>query len=297
MERVLIGISAWADPALVKAGFYPDGIRTPEERLGYYAERFPIAELDSGYHALPTRRNLEVWLGGTPDGFVFDLRAFSMFTQHPTPLNALPRVVRAEYGEQITHSGNLYPHHLPAGALDALWSRFSGTAEELQDAGKLGVVLFQFPPWFHPRDENREYVRECRRRLPAFPLAVEFRVPGWLDEDRRESTLILLREAEISLVCVDEPQGLKTSVPPVAELSAPTAVIRFHGRNAAAWETKGAPPQERFHYLYNDDELAEWVPRIRRMSQEADRVHVIFKNKYEDHPVRNALRLRELLAA
>ena len=296
MEKVLIGISAWADPALAKAGFYPEGVRTPQQRLSYYADRFPIAELDSGYHALPTRRSLELWMGGTPDGFAFDLRAFSMLTQHPTPLNALPRAVRAEFAEQITHTGNLYPHHLPTGALDALWSRFGETAGELQDAGKLGVVLFQFPPWFHPRDESREYIRECRRRLPSFRLAIEFRVPGWLDEDHRQGTLSLLRDEDISLVCVDEPQGLRSSLPPIAKVTAPTAVVRFHGRNTDAWQSKDAPPAERFHYLYGDDELAEWVPKIRRMAQEADRVHVIFKNKYEDHPVRNAMRLGELLA-
>ena len=99
MGRILVGISSWAEPELVQSGFYPAEVKTPEARLSYYASRFPVAEIDSSYHFFPTQRNLELWLENTPDGFTFDVKAFSLFTQHPTPFTALPRTIREKYAE------------------------------------------------------------------------------------------------------------------------------------------------------------------------------------------------------
>ena len=87
MSQILIGTSSWADHSLVESGlFYPPEVKTPAGRLSYYSERFPIAEIDSSYHYFPTRQNLTLWLENTPPGFVFDIRAFNLFTGHPTPL-------------------------------------------------------------------------------------------------------------------------------------------------------------------------------------------------------------------
>ena len=104
-------------------------------------------------------------------------------------------------------------------------------------------MLFQFPPWFHPEPKNFDYIASCRERLSQYQVAVEFRVGSWLDK-HREETLKFLREHGIALVCVDEPQGFKSSVPPVAEVTAPLAIVRFHGRNKENWESKGIPATE-----------------------------------------------------
>jgi uncharacterized protein YecE (DUF72 family) len=124
---------------------------------------------------------------------------------------------------------------------------------------------------------------------------MEFRVGSWLNDEHLKDTLNFLRELDISLVCVDEPQGFKSSLPPVAEATAPLAVIRFHGRNAENWEKKGIMSTDRFNYLYSREELQEWVPRIKAVAKKAQEVHVIFKNKHADYPVRNALEMKELL--
>lgn len=104
-----------------------------------------------------------------------------------------------------------------------------------------------------------------------------------------------LREQKVALVCVDEPQGLKSSVPPVAEVTAPIGVVRFHGRNRENWEKKDIPVAERFDYLYVEQELREWVPEISRMAEESKEVHVIFKNKYKGFSVENARQMKQLL--
>ncbi len=296
MGKILTGISSWADRGLVASGrFYPDDVKTPADRLRYYSEQFPIAEIDSSFHFFPTARNLALWLDSTPPGFTFDIRAYSLFTGHPTQFSALPASVRQEYPDLSDHK-TVYLHHLPEAAIDQLWGIFIKYAAALEQAGKLGVVLFQFPPWFHPSEENREYLLSCCRRLSGFRLAVEFRTGDWLIGDTLAATLGFLRRHEIALVCVDEPQGLKTSVPPVTAATSPVAMVRFHGRNTETWEKRGGEAADRFKYLYDRKELEEWAEKVWELSAVTEKVHIIFKNKYEDYSVQNAREFLELLA-
>ena len=295
MARIYIGISAWADRTLIESSFYPAEVKTPAERLRYYSQRFPIAEIDASYHYFPTRQNLDLWLGNTPPAFIFDVRVFSLFTRHPTPFTSLPRSLREKFADSIEHKDNVYLHHLPPEAIDELWQVFVSILEAIRTAGKLGAVLFQFPPWFHPRPENFDYMAECREKLAPFRVAVEFRVGTWLDDDNREPTLGFLRKHGMALVCVDEPQGFKSSVAPIAEVTASPGFIRFHGRNRENWEGKGISTDEKFSYLYDEKELAEWVPKIRDMAEKSDELHIIFKNKHRDFPVTNAYQLSRLL--
>ncbi|OGO30943.1 MAG: hypothetical protein A2Z29_00940 [Chloroflexi bacterium RBG_16_56_11] len=296
MGKIVIGISAWADRSLVASGFYPAAVNTPAGRLRYYSAQFNVAEIDASYHYFPTRRNLELWLENTPGDFTFDIRAFSLFTGHPTPYTSLPRGIREKYADRIEKKASVYQHHLPPEAIEELWEATGRTAEAFAAAGKLGAIVFQFPPWFHPGPDNLEYIKQCRERLPRHRLAVEFRVGTWLDDTHRESTLKFLKGQELALVCVDEPQGFRTSLPPLGEVTASPGIVRFHGRNAAAWELKGVSPGEKFRYLYDETELQEWVPRLKGMAEAAGAVHVIFTNKYADSPVRNALQLKEMLS-
>jgi uncharacterized protein YecE (DUF72 family) len=297
MSNIYVGTSSWADHSLVDSGlFYPQEVKTPAARLSYYSERFPIAEIDSSYHYFPTRKNLNLWLNNTPPGFVFDIRAFSMFTGHPSPPRSLPRSIREEHDELANHKGNLYLHHLQEDVAEKLWDIFLSDVRTIESAGKLGVILFQFPPWFHPNKENFEYLLTCREHFPEHQIAAEFRSGDWFSENNLEGTLAFLKQYRIALVCVDEPQGLKTSVPPAAEVTSSVGMVRFHGRNTENWEKKGIPAEERFNYLYNEEELTEWVPRVRKMAELADKVHIIFKNKFRDYPVRNAGEFIEMLA-
>jgi uncharacterized protein YecE (DUF72 family) len=294
--RVLVGTCSWTDKTLLESGWYPPQVATPEERLRYYARHFPIVEVDSSYYALPSPRNAVLWAQRTPDDFVFDVKAFALFTHHPTPPRSLPRDIHDALPPQLREKRNLYYRDLPPELVDELWRRFAEALLPLDSAGKLGAVLFQFPPWFRPGRESREYMAALRERLPQFRLAVEFRQARWLAEERdRQLTLRFLREHGLPLVCVDEPQGFSSSVPPLAEVTAPLAVVRFHGRNAATWEARGLTTAERFNYLYTPEELGEWVPRVRQLAREAEEVHVLFNNCYRDYAVRNARQMAQAL--
>ncbi len=75
--------------------------------------------------------------------------------------------------------------------------------------------------------------------------------------------------------------------------SSALGVIRFHGRNKEEWESGSV--QRRFRYLYSDRELEEWVPRIRRLSDETETTHVVMNNCYQDYAQRNGAQLAQML--
>jgi uncharacterized protein YecE (DUF72 family) len=162
----------------------------------------------------------------------------------------------------------------------------------LDSAAKLGVVLFQFPSWFYPGNEQREYILACKERLPQYRIAVEFRHNSWVNENNRERTLTFLRDNQLPFVCVDEPQGFKSSVPMTVEVTSDIAVVRFHGRNTETWEKRGISAADRFDYLYNQEELGEWVPRIKDLASKTKQLHVLFNNCYEDKAVTNARQMK-----
>ncbi len=296
--RIYIGTSSWAERSLIESGkFYPDELKDTPSRLAYYAERFDLAEVDSTYYALPSRKNIETWSGAVPDGFRFNVKAFALFTQHPTQLSSIPKSFREELPEALQKKSRLYEKDVPPEVTDELWRIFLRALQPMRDQEKLGAVLIDFPPWFVPSEANREYIRRARQHVRDDRVIVEFRNALWVaDDESRKRTFDLLRELDCGFVCADEPQGLKTSFPPVVGITAPVAAVRFRGRNAERWEDKTAKTEEKLNWLYTDKELSEWVPRIRALANDADEVYVTFNTKAEDQSVVNAAKLQKLLS-
>ena len=129
-------------------------------------------------------------------------------------------------------------------------------------------------------------------------MAVEFRNAAWLSERSGDRTLEFLRENQLAFVCVDGPQGFQSSIPPIAEVTTDAmALVRFHGRNAATWEARGASSAQRFDWYYRNEELMEWVPKIGRLSEQANEVHVLMNTNRFDQGPANARRIAGLMAA
>lgn len=293
MGDILIGTASWADPTLVNSGlFYPPWARTPEARLQFYASRFPIVEVDSSYYAIPAEKVARLWVERTPDRFIFNVKAFRLLTQHPTPIPSLPKNIRDALP---AGKASVYSRDVPPALIDEVWKLFEDALLPLDSTGKLGVVLFQFPPWFLPGDGQRDYILSCKRRLPQYRIAVEFRHGSWLNEENRERTLRFLRDNDLPFVCVDEPQGFQSSVPPVLEATSDIALLRLHGRNRETWEKKGISAAERFDYLYSEDELKELVPGLRQLAALTGQLHVLFNNHCRDKAVVNARQMRDLM--
>ncbi|MGD0862484.1 MAG: DUF72 domain-containing protein [Candidatus Limnocylindrales bacterium] len=294
---IRIGTASWTDPTMTAPGvFYPPGSDSAEERLAYYASTFPIVEIDATYYALPSPRVAEAWARRTPPDFVFDAKAHALMTGQPTETRRLPRAIRELLPEQLAARPRLYAHDLPAELRDAVWQMYLAGLEPLRASGQLGSVLLQYPRWFFPTGENRDLILEARQRLGQIRSAVEFRSETWFNENNRERTLRFLADNAIPFVMVDGPQGLRSSVPPILAVTSPElALVRFHGRRTETWEAKGIPVVERFRYLYSEEELKEWVPRIREAAEEAREVHLLMNNCYANYGSTNARELAAIL--
>jgi len=298
LGKILVGTSSWTDPTLIKSGrFYPPSAKSAEARLQFYAQNFPIVEVDSSYYALPSENNAKLWVERTPDDFTFDIKTFALFTQHPAQARSLPKDIVGTLSPEAQQKRNIYLRDVPDDTLAELWRRFAEALLPLDSAGKLGVVLFQFPQWFFPSRENRAYILSAKDMLSQYRLAIEFRSASWLNERNSERTFAFLRDNDLAFVCVDEPQGFKSSVPPVAEATSSIGLVRFHGRNRETWEKKGISAAERFDYLYSEQELGEWVPRIKGLAAQTQEVHVLMNNCYEDKAVVNGRQIRLMLTS
>src|SRR6266487_755796 len=239
MGRVLVGITGWTEPTLIKeSDFYPPDAKTPEGRLRFYASQFPIVEVDATYYSPPNERNSVLWIERTPPDFTFNVKAYSLLTQHPTRVDRLYKDLRETLPAELAGKKNLYADKVPGEIVDEVWQRFHDALMPLHSAGKLGAVLFQFPPWFVISRKNKSYIEECAERLRDFRVAVEFRHETWLSDRNREATLGFLEQHDLPYVCVDMPQGFDSSLPPIAEATAKDlSMVRFHGRDPVAWKT------------------------------------------------------------
>jgi uncharacterized protein YecE (DUF72 family) len=300
-HRIRVGTASWTDPTMTAAGvFYPSEADTAEERLQFYASRFPVVEVDATYYALPSRRLSELWVERTPPDFVFDIKAHALLTGQPTEAKRLPRGLREALPATLASKARLYAKDLPGELLAEVWRLFADGLAPLAEAGQLGAVFLQYPKWFFTSSENRDAIREAKAALEPHGLrvAVEFRNGSWFNEKNAERTLRFLEDEGVALVMVDGPQGFKSSVPPVVATTTPgLAVVRFHGRRTATWESMaGLPTVERFRYLYDRDELREWVPRVVEAASQSEDVHVLMNNCYANYGSTNARELAALLA-
>ena len=296
---IRIGTASWTDPTMTAAGvFYPAGADNAEERLQYYASRFPLVEVDATYYSLPARRTSELWVQRTPPDFTFDIKAHALMTGQPTETKRLPKDLREVLPAEVAAKNRIYAKDLPDELKDDVWAWFADGLEPLAEAGQLGSILLQYPRWFFTSSENRDTIEDAvdRLRRAGMVPAVEFRNATWFNDKNIERTLRWLGDRQIPLVMVDGPQGFKSSVPPIVAATSPDlAVVRFHGRRAETWEARNIKTVERFRYLYDEGELEEWVPRVKDAAGQAKQTHVLFNNCYANYGATNALMLAELL--
>jgi uncharacterized protein YecE (DUF72 family) len=265
------------------------------ERLGYYAAQFPLTEIDSTYYAPPAEQQARLWAQRTPDGFRFDVKAYSLLTGHPTKPQSLWKDLREGLSDEAREKRSLYASHLDPEALEEAWRRFAAALAPLHEAGRLGAVLFQYPPWFHPSSEHRVQLEALRERLPDYGVCVELRSPRWVASERdRDRTLGLLRDHHLTYVCVDAPPV--SELPRLLELTTSDLfVMRFHGRADDTWKGRTRTAAERFRYLYSHDELEKLANDAAEIAGQARESHLLMNNCYRDYGVRNAAQLRELL--
>jgi len=264
---VRLGTCSFADEGLLKH-WYPRGVSSPKARLAYYGERFDTVEVDSPYYHLPDPEVTGRWAQRTPPEFVFHVKAHATMTGHEEP----------------------------AGGLEQAFADFRASLEPLELSGKLRGILLQYHPRFVKSVEAKEELSRVGALLePLVPL-IEFRHRSWLEEDERAETLAFLESQGLAYVSVDAPPTRASNVlPPVAAATHRVAYVRFHGRNVKTWNIKAEKSSERFNWMYSPEELAEWVEKLGRLTEDADEVYALFNNNRDDFAPRSALLLRDLL--
>ncbi|MDK2878543.1 MAG: hypothetical protein PWR06_1259 [Thermoanaerobacteraceae bacterium] len=255
-KLILIATSGYAYKDW-KGKFYPEDIKE-KDMLAFYSKVFPFTEVNSSYYSMPSSYMFYHMMKKTPEGFVFVVKAFG----------------------GMTHGGDLS---------DSTVDKFKEAIKPLADEKRLGCVLLQFPYSFHNNEKNRDYLKKFRDRMGDLPLAVEFRTVDWLTLD----SIKLLRENKMAFVCVDEPP-IKGLLPPVVVATGPIGYIRFHGRNSRKWYAH-EKSYERYDYLYSEQELSEWVPKIRELSHKTELVFIAMNNHFNAQAVINAKQLLSLL--
>jgi uncharacterized protein YecE (DUF72 family) len=288
MGKIRVGTASWTDKTLLESGWYPkEAAKDPEKRLEFYASQFPLVEVDATYYAPPAEQTTALWAGRTPADFTFNIKAYGLLTGHPVKTSTIYKDLRPETGK-----ANVYPKDLQPQVYEEIWTRFLSSLDPLVSAGKLGSLLFQFPPWFTIRRSNKDYLLEVKKRCSPLRVAVEFRHASWFSDGNKDETLDFLRKHRLPFVCVDMPQGYKSSVPPVAEATAGLSLVRFHGRSQE-WESKDI--HKKFGYLYSERELKDWAPKLRKLAEQSKETHVLMNNCYSDYAQRNAKQLVDLL--
>ena len=285
----LFGTAGWTDPTLISCGrFYPPGATSAADRLVHYASHFPLVEVDSTYYAIPPSSAAVRWVERTPPGFVFDVKAHPVFSGHPIDRERLPKDLASAMAHVRPDRRRLYPKDVPGEVREALMDRFRALLDPLRQAGKLGCVMVQLPPWATATRGAAREIEALTDALPDTRVAIEFRHPSWLEGSRQDRVFDLLGRNGFAFVCVDEPDVHGGGVPPVVRATrSDLAILRLHGHNVGGWRP-GASVLERFNYLYGPEELQAWASPVKKLADASDEVHVVFNNCVRDFAVLNA---------
>ncbi|HWZ60100.1 MAG TPA: DUF72 domain-containing protein [Gemmatimonadaceae bacterium] len=296
---VYVGTAGWTDRTLTAPGvFYPPKTGSPEARLRYYASRFSMVEVDATYYALQPPETADRWVERTPPDFRFCVKAHALLTGHPSEPRRLPTDLQSALPTALVNKSRVYADDLPEEILTEVRRRFVQMVTPLAEAGRLGAVVFQMPPWVGPSRANARVVAALRDGFGDLPVAVEFRNRLWMADALRDRTVALLTRHALAYVMVDAPPGLESSMPPEVVVTSPAvAMVRLHGRRVETWERPGVSVAERYRYLYDRTQLREWIPRVSAAARESKYVHVVFNNCYGNYGTTNALEFVDLLHA
>lgn len=286
---IRVGTCSWADPEFVR-DWYPPGLAAGE-RLRWYAEHFDYVEVNSTFYGVPLVPTVRKWVEQTPPGFLFDVKLHRLFSRHATKAEMLPKESRRAL--HVTARGSVVP---TPQLLESVAHAFREAMAPLREARKLGALLLQMSPVFTPGASRLTELDPLLADFDGWCLAVELRSRGWVDDERRESTLEFFRSRDLPLVMVDAPLSEHFTVMPAFEaVTSPSlAYLRLHGRNEEGY-LRGRTVPERFDWDYSDEELETVAERVERLAQEAQEVHVGFNNNRSSYAPRAAARMRKIL--
>jgi uncharacterized protein YecE (DUF72 family) len=258
MARILVGTSGFSYDEW-RDNFYPAHLRT-SDFLSFYSREFNVVELNFSYYRMPEPSQGRQMLEKSGHRVEFVIKGFRGLTHEITD-QSIPEV-------------------LP---------KFKDSLAPFWEDNRLGAILLQFPQSFHYNPESRIYLESLIRGFSPLPVCVEFRHREWL----KDSVYATLKGMKAGFVCVDEPP-LRGLLPPLAMATSNIGYIRFHGRNRSKWYSGDS--KERYDYLYNEDELKAWLPKIYILAEQTEKIFIFFNNHKKAQAITNAKMMIGLLA-
>jgi uncharacterized protein YecE (DUF72 family) len=170
-----------------------------------------------------------------------------------------------------------------------VFREFLGALEPLRAAGKLGGLLFQMPPYVVWKPSSLDYLEWANEQLGDDLMLFEPRHRSWFAESVRDEVLPWLEERGIAWVVVDAPKVEAGNVPEtLVATTSPVSYVRFHGRNASTWNSRGGSAAQRFDHLYGEDELREWVGPLRELASASEQSYAFFNNNNQTDGIAQA---------
>lgn len=250
---ILVGPSGWAHEQWQNI-FYPNAKSKNFHQLEFTSRFFDTVEVAASYFS-PLRPEIsQLWtkqVQGNPR-FQFALRTW----------------------RQLVQSQRLEAKDVAA---------FREGIRPIEESGKLGAVLIQFPASFRFSAETRQRVIDLRRALKGLPLVAEFRHSSWMEDD----ALALLIDYHLGFANIDQSPNAR-AMPPTAFLTSPVGYVRFCGRNPA-----GSAPGAA--YRYSLEELADWMHRIRKVNRYSKRTFIVMANDAGASSLVNGFQMKDLL--
>jgi uncharacterized protein YecE (DUF72 family) len=242
---------------------YPPDMPRSLHALSFLCRYFDTIEINSSFYRPPNPRHTAAWIEKVDanPAFTFTAKLWERFTHH--------REAWPDASEITAYREGIQPLH---------------------DAGKLGAVLVQFPWSFKRTTPNRQWLARVLDTFSDYPLALEIRHASW----NRPEVFEGLAERNVAFCNIDQPL-FKDSLGATGHATARVGYIRLHGRNAADWFREDAHRNDRYNYLYDLDELAQWVRKIQKVRKLVDETFVITNNHYEGQAVVNAFELQDQL--
>jgi len=263
MSRYYIGTAGWSYKDW-EGIVYPKRKRSGFHALIFLARFINFMEINSTFYRFPVKQYAQSWIKKVepfPD-FLFAVKLHQNFTHK-----------RGTYSTQDV-------------------SEYINGIEPLLIQNRLAAILMQFPWSFSYSNENKAYLTGLFKLFAEFPLALELRHSSWLNPEN----LKLLQEHNVSFCNIDQPL-FKNSIEPAALSTNPQAAyVRLHGRNYKNWFKQDAGRDARYNYLYSNEELDDWIGRIKELGKKSSNVYIVTNNHYQGQALTNALQIKNKLS-
>lgn len=259
IKNILTGPAGWSYQDWDNI-FYPAGSRI--DRLVYIAGYFDCVELNSSFYRIPSPGLVKSWQERitSESGFIMTVKAFRKFTHD--------RILEESRVEE-----------------------FKTVFEPLHSSGRLGALLFQFPWSFRNLRDSRRHLMKIGKLFRDYPIVAELRHGSWNGED----SFRLLSDYGFTLCSIDQPM-IGNSMPPTTRVTDRSlGYIRLHGRNRRNWFRKDAGRDQRYDYLYSENEIKEWSSRAVELSGKVDRLFIIANNHFRGQALVNAFQLKSVI--